>query len=55
MDIVIPEDLGPLLRDFTIAVLDEKPSNLVEFAVEHFRRLQDSSKNGNILSVSIRK
>lgn len=40
----IPPGLGELLRDFTVAVLLEKPDQLVEFASEYFLKMRSSAK-----------
>lgn len=34
MNLEIPEGLGDLLRDFTVAVLKERPPDLYDFAVD---------------------
>lgn len=41
----IPKGLQELLQDFTVAVLKEKPSELIPFAAEYFNELngRDSS------------
>ena len=38
MDIHVPDDLGPLLCDFTVAVLEENPRSVLKFASEYFPR-----------------
>lgn len=38
----IPEGLGEMLRDFTISVLRERPTNLLEFAAKYFPQLHDA-------------
>lgn len=35
----IPKGLQELLQDFTVAVLKEKPSELIPFAAEYFNNL----------------
>ncbi|XP_033096904.1 cAMP-dependent protein kinase type II regulatory subunit-like [Anneissia japonica] len=42
MNFEIPPGLTDLLQDFTVAVLKEKPDDLVEFAAEYFNKLKDS-------------
>ncbi|RUS73768.1 hypothetical protein EGW08_018479 [Elysia chlorotica] len=44
MNLHIPSDLGPLLQDFTVAVLTHSPHNLVDFAVEYFKKVQTDAK-----------
>ena len=44
MNFDIPEGLGDMLRDFTVAVLRERPSDLHEFAVEYFTRNRENRK-----------
>ena len=48
MSIEIPSGLTDLLQDFTVAVLRERPDDLVEFAASHFTKLHDieSSNKG---------
>lgn len=43
MNFEIPEGLTDLLQDFTVAVLREKPSDLVEFAASYFAKLQENN------------
>lgn len=45
MDLRIPNGLGELLRDFTVAVLKEKPDRLVDFAADYFARMRNSSQS----------
>ena len=45
MNLHIPPDLGPLLQDFTVAVLAHSPRNLVDFAVEHFKKIQEETES----------
>ncbi|KAL8568459.1 hypothetical protein ACOMHN_065202 [Nucella lapillus] len=42
MDLPIPEGLGDLLRDFTVAVLKERPTDLYDFAVDYFVTARDN-------------
>ena len=44
MNFDIPEGLGDMLRDFTVAVLRERPNDLHEFAVEYFTRTRENRK-----------
>ena len=44
MSFEIPEGLGDMLRDFTVAVLRERPQNLNDFAVEYFTKARDNNK-----------
>jgi cAMP-dependent protein kinase regulator len=42
MNFVVPEGLTDLLQGFTVAVLRERPPDLVDFAVNYFSNLKDS-------------
>ena len=42
MNFEIPAGLTDLLQDFTVAVLREKPSDLVEFASDYFNNLNEN-------------
>lgn len=42
MSIEIPMGLTELLQGYTVEVLRQRPSDLVEFAVQYFTRLRDS-------------
>lgn len=42
MEFEIPAGLTDLLQDFTVSVLREKPSDLVQFAAEYFNTLCDN-------------
>lgn len=42
MNLEIPDGLGDLLRDFTVAVLRDQPGNLYSFAVDYFTMIRDS-------------
>ncbi|PVD19200.1 hypothetical protein C0Q70_19685 [Pomacea canaliculata] len=44
MNLEIPEGLGDLLRDFTVAVLKERPPDLYDFAVDYFSNARDSRR-----------
>nr|BAE66635.1 protein kinase A regulatory subunit [Asterias amurensis] len=46
MSIEIPSGLTDLLQDFTVAVLRERPEDLVEFAASHFGKLNESGNKG---------
>lgn len=47
MSIHIPPGLTPMLQEFTIAVLRQKPDDLVKFASEYFNNLyQRQQKDG---------
>uniref|UniRef100_UPI003AAAC2B0 mitochondrial carnitine/acylcarnitine carrier protein isoform X1 n=1 Tax=Centroberyx gerrardi TaxID=166262 RepID=UPI003AAAC2B0 len=41
----IPVGLKELLQGYTLEVLRRRPPNLVEFAVQHFTRIQESQRN----------
>ena len=41
MSFEIPDGLTDLLQDFTVAVLKERPPDLVKFAAEYFNKLND--------------
>lgn len=48
MSIEIPVGLTELLQGFTVEVLRQRPSDLVEFAVQYFTRLRDTkSQDGS--------
>ena len=42
MNFEVPAGLTDLLQGFTVAVLREKPSDLVQFAADYFNNLNDS-------------
>jgi len=42
MSIEIPVGLTELLQGYTVEVLRQRPSDLVEFAVQYFTRLRDN-------------
>ena len=44
MSVTVPEGLSELLEEFAVAVLREKPADLVEFAARHFTELHMSQK-----------
>ena len=48
MNFEIPDGLGDMLREFTVAVLRERPADLHEFAVEYFTKSRDGRKTKNI-------
>ncbi|MEQ2214258.1 hypothetical protein XENOCAPTIV_028450 [Xenoophorus captivus] len=48
MSIEIPVGLTELLQGYTVEVLRQRPSDLVDFAVQYFTRLRDSrSQDGS--------
>lgn len=47
MSFEIPPGLTDLLQDFTVAVLRERPSNLVTFAANYFNKLNDRKNAGS--------
>lgn len=44
MNLEIPNGLGDILRDFTVAVLRERPDNIYDFAVEYFTKVRDNRR-----------
>ena len=44
MNFEIPEGLGDILRDFTVAVLRDRPRDINDFAVEYFTKARDRKK-----------
>ena len=42
MNIEIPAGLTDLLQDFTVSVLRDKPSDLVQFAADYFNNLNEN-------------
>ena len=42
MNFEIPVGLTDLLQNFTVAVLREKPTDLVEFAASYFKKLHEN-------------
>ena len=44
MNFTIPEGLGDMLRDFTIAVLRDRPKDLYDFAVDYFTKVRESKR-----------
>ena len=44
MNLEIPDGLGDLLRDFTVAVLRERPGDLYDFAVEYFTKTRERKR-----------
>ncbi|ESN91712.1 hypothetical protein HELRODRAFT_108467 [Helobdella robusta] len=46
----IPAGLSLMLRDFTVAVLRQKPSDLYLFAADYFQKLSERNRNNNIPS-----
>lgn len=41
----IPEGLKELLQGYTVEVLRRRPTNLAEFAVQHFTQVLESQRN----------
>lgn len=48
MNLEIPDGLSDLLRDFTVAVLRERPSDLYDFAVDYFAKVKDNRTNTSV-------
>lgn len=48
MNFDIPDGLGDLLRDFTVAVIRQKPADIYEFAADWFGRVRDKKRTRNI-------
>ena len=48
----VPAGLSFMLRDFTIAVLKQKPSNLYRFAADYFKRMADERSDETSTSVA---
>ena len=46
MSFEIPAGLTDLLQDFTVAVLKERPSDLVQFAADYFNKLNKNKDVG---------
>ncbi|KAL3865833.1 hypothetical protein ACJMK2_043183 [Sinanodonta woodiana] len=44
LNLEIPDGLGDLLRDFTVAVLRERPSDLYDFAVDYFTKVRENRR-----------
>lgn len=44
MSLEIPDGLGDLLRDFTVAVLRDRPGDLYDFAVDYFTKVREKRK-----------
>ena len=45
MNLEIPVGLTTLLQDFTVAVLRERPTDLVQFAADYFQNLNSDRAN----------
>jgi hypothetical protein len=45
MNFAIPEGLSEMLRDFTVAVLRSRPSDLYQFAAEYFSKSSAANRN----------
>ena len=52
MSFDIPPGLTELLQGFTVAVLRERPANLVQYAAEYFNKLNNKSHDSSLLSTS---
>lgn len=56
MSIEIPVGLTELLQGYTVEVLRQRPTDLVEFAVQYFTRLRDTrSQDGGGTAVKLGK
>ena len=55
MEFEIPAGLTDLLQDFTVSVLREKPSDLVQFAAEYFNTLSESRTEYKYNSTTVSK
>ena len=44
MSATVPEGLSELLEEFAVAVLREKPADLLQFAARYFQELQESRR-----------
>lgn len=44
MSFEIPEGLGDMLRDFTVAVLRERPADIYDYAIDYFTRVRENRK-----------
>jgi len=44
MNLEIPDGLGDLLRDFTVAVLRDKPPDIYDFAVGYFTKVRENRR-----------
>lgn len=53
MSIEIPAGLTDLLQGYTVEVLQRRPPDLVEFAIQYFTRLQDSRKHDRHVKESL--
>ncbi|OWF55936.1 cAMP-dependent protein kinase type II regulatory subunit [Mizuhopecten yessoensis] len=48
MSLEIPDGLGDLLRDFTVAVLRDRPLDLHDFAVDYFTKIREKRRPKSI-------
>ena len=55
MDFEIPAGLTDLLQDFTVSVLREKPSDLVQFAAGYFNTLAESKTKSASANKTVKK
>lgn len=44
----VPQELTIILLDFTVSVLVNKPSNLIEYASQYFMKMLKEQKSANI-------
>lgn len=44
MNLEIPDGLGDLLRDFTVAVLRDRPADIYDFAVGYFTKVRENRR-----------
>jgi len=54
MSFEIPDGLTDLLQDFTVAVLKERPPDLVKFAADYFNKLNDRKHDSQEKSRGVR-
>ncbi|KAG8232892.1 hypothetical protein J437_LFUL013430, partial [Ladona fulva] len=45
---VVPDELRDLLLEFTVSYLLEKPSDLMDYAVDFFTKLRDNRRSGTV-------
>ena len=48
MNVQVPDGLGDLLREFTIACLHNQPQNIFDFAAEWFAKQRDAQRNRQV-------
>ena len=49
MDFEIPAGLTDILQDFTVAVLREKPTDLIQFACDYFNNLNENRVTSKLI------